>query len=343
MKVSKVKQHITTLYKAGCRHTIFLVGSPGIGKSEVTSEAAKELGIGYRQWQATIEDPLELPGLPAVKDGKAYRAPFEDKIPSDGAGILCIDEINSASSLTQCSLYSLIWDKKLGGSILGKDWIVIATGNQDKDRAVTQRIPTPLVSRMEHLLVEPDLDSWMTYMALRDGHPSVRAFIKTRSELFVNFKADVPGPFACPRTWTMVSEVMKAYGKETPPFESIAGWVAEGPATEFLQYHMMAIDLVDPESIIKDPTRAAVPSEPGQLYALTTALAGKMNYQNTTPIITWLNRIPIEYSVYCIASARDVEKGRMVRMSPDEKTKYKKIEQNQTFRDWCLKHNEIVR
>lgn len=347
MKVTDVQRHVTTLYRAGARHTLLLLGPPGIGKSEAVRNAAAELStdqkqVEFRQWQATIEDPLELPGLPAVIDKKAVRVPFEDKIPTEGAGLLAIDEINSASSLTQCSLYSLVWDKHLGGAHLGKDWMIIATGNHDKDRGVTQRMPTPLVSRMEHIDVEPDHDGWMIKMAVDGAHDMVRAFIKTMPHLFVTFKPDVPGPFACPRTWKMVSDVMLAYGKNTPPFESIKGWVGDGPATEFMSYNMMAADLIDPDKIIADPKGAMVPESPGSLYALTTALAGKATYQNFTAIVTYLERMSIEFAVYCISQARDIERGRIVRMSPEEKAKSRKLQENVKFHEWCLRHHELI-
>lgn len=353
MKVTQVQQHIETLYKAGCRHTLFLQGSPGIGKSESTKNAATELGayfmkeepnskFGFEQWQATIEDPLELPGLPTVRGDRAVRVPFADKIPQEGRGILCIDEINSASTLTQCSLYSLVWDRKLGGCKLGDDWMIVATGNSDKDRAVTQRIPTPLVSRMEHIEIEPDHDGWIVWMAVRGGHESVRAFVKARPDLFTNFKPDVPGPFACPRTWTMVSDVMMAYNGKTPPIESIQGWVGQGPATEFLTYHMMAMDLPDPEAVLKNPRGIKFNDSPGALYALTTALAGRGNFQNFGAILEFLARIPIEFAVYCVSLSRDVERGRLARMSEEDKKKYKKMKDNNDFRNWCLKHHELI-
>lgn len=366
MKVSQIQKHITTLYKAGCRHTIFLQGPPGIGKSESVFNATRELDeyfkssakrkgeqeedFGWHSWQATIVDPLELPGLPAIKDGKAYRAPFEDMIPTGGRGLLCIDEINSAPTLTQGSFYSLIWEGKLGGAKLGKDWMIVATGNQAKDNAVTQRMPTPLVSRMEHITVEPDLESWLIKMAVDGADEAVRAFIKVRGmDMFSKFDPEKPGPFPCPRSWVMVSKVIQAYTENgkykdvTPPFESICGWVSEPVAVEFMTYYKMAVNLVDPEDIIRDPEKAPVPKEPGQLYAVTTALASKVDYQTATPIIRWLNRLPgVEFAVYCIASAREVERGRMGRMSPDEKAKYVKMQENSDFKKWCLKHHDLI-
>lgn len=358
MKVSDLKNHIKTLYNAGARHTLFLQGPPGIGKSESSLEAAKELSLRNdkdgnkiplqtRQWQATIEDPLELPGLPAVENRKAYRAPFEDKIPTEGEGLLIIDEINSAPALTQASLYSLVWDKKLGGTELSKDWMIIATGNQDKDRAVTQRMPTPLVSRMEHITVEADLDSWMIKMAVEDRSESVRAFMKHRPDLFVNFKPDVPGPFACPRTWKMVSDVMQAYekAKSRPPIESIEGWVGKGPAVEYMTYVDQMAHLVPPELIIKEPLKApTLKDNPGALYALTTALAGRIDFSNAKNIFTWLDRIQVEFQVYFVQSARDVLKGRLEKLTEKEKDEKKGVRftSNESYRQWCLKNFVIA-
>jgi hypothetical protein len=366
MKIMQVQDHIVTLYRAGMRYTLFLQGQPGIGKSESAIGASKALGIKYRQWQATIEDPLELPGLPAVVNGQAKRLPFEDKIPGnctcnckackdkkdcincledpkcDGVGILIIDEINSAPPLTQASLYSLVWDRKLGGSRLGDGWMIIATGNRADDRAVTQKMPTPLVSRMEHITVEPDHDGWVVKMAVDGGEDTVRAFVKSRIDLFCKFNPNIPGPFPCPRTWKMVSDVMIAYGEKEPPLESVAGWVGEGPAVEFLAYRKMTLKLPDPEDIIKNPEKIKFPDEPGPLYAITTALAGRANYGNIAQIIKFIERIPVEYAVYCISLARDVERGRMEKMSEEEKKKFRKQRENESFKKWALGKYDLI-
>lgn len=367
MKLADVEAHIIKRYLSRNLRTIFLEGSPGIGKSDAAKGAAGKLRehfkrilaqqlskeqfekltdediFGFRQWQATIEDPLELPGLPAVVDGKAVRLPFEDKIPTTGRGILLIDEINTATSLTQASLYSLVWDHKLGGTILGPGWIIIATGNSDSDRGVTQRIPTPLVSRMQRIKVEHDIDAWLTWMAIHEGHEIVRAYIKTYPGAFVNFKPEVPGPFATARTWTMVSEEMFTYDKEIPPPEVIEGWVGEGPSREFLAYATRLHNLVDLDEILKNPSRAKVPKDdPGALYAITTGLAGRFTFENITNIMTYLDRVPKEFVAYCIASARDIDRGRIEKMTEEQKKNYPKMRQNKKFADWALQNHDFI-
>jgi hypothetical protein len=187
--------------------------------------------------------------------------------------------------------------------------MIVATGNLATSGGVTNKMPTPLVSRLEHIKVEPDLDGWITWAATRGCHTSVISFIKARSNLFVQFNPDVPGPFPCPRTWKMVSDVMLAYKDVQPPFESLSGWVGNGPATEFLSHHTMALNLPDVHTIVANPATAPKPTDPGALYALTTMLAAKLTFQTATPFLTYLRRLPIEYAVYCVALQRDIERG----------------------------------
>lgn len=367
MKIAEVERHILKRYRARNFRTIFLQGPPGIGKSDSAKNAAAKLRaeyrkqlegklskeefekltedqiFGLRQWQATIEDPLELPGLPAVIGNKAVRVPFEDKIPTTGRGILIIDEINSASTLIQASLYSLVLDKKLGGTVLGDGWMIIATGNSDGDRGVTQRIPTPLVSRMGHIKVEHDLDSWLSWMAIQGSHDTVRAFMKHAPGNFVKFDPKIPGPFATARTWTMVSEEMITYGDEIPPLEVIEGWVGEGPAREFCAYATRIHNLVNLDEIISNPSKAKVPEkDPGAMYAITTGLAGRFTFQNITAIITYLDRIPKEFAAYCISAARDIDRGRLERMTEEEKKKQPKMRENKTFARWALDNHDFI-
>jgi hypothetical protein len=119
--------------------------------------------------------------------------------------------------------------------------------------------------------------------------------------------------------------------------------VGEGPATEFLTYYQMAIDLIDVDEVIRNPNTAAVPNNnPGALYALTTSLAGRSRFENITAVLTYLNRIPIEFAVYCVSLSREVERGRVARMTNEENKKNKKMRENKSFTDWCIKHHALI-
>lgn len=347
MLVTAVQDHIKTMYLAGERSTIHLSGPPGIGKTNAIHNAAELISGALNEpvdctiWQATTEDPLELPGLPAVIDGKAVRLPFEDRIPSKGRGLLGVDEINTAPGLTQASFYSLIHKGQLGSQKLGKDWMIITTGNRDNDGAVTNRMPTPLINRMGFINVEADLEGWIIHETLRGGNPVVTSFIKRFPHNLMTFDPIVPGPFASPRSVSLLSNVMNAYKKATPPREVVEGIVGVGPAREFLAHHLLSIDLIDPELIIKDPENAEVPKEPGKLYVLTTSLASKATAKNIGNIIKWLERIESpEYAAFCLKTVIILDQTRIAKMSEKEKEDYHPVTKNLDFFKWTVKNSD---
>jgi hypothetical protein len=104
-------------------------------------------------------DPVDLRGLPYVgTDGSKWAVP--EFLPTEGAGILFLDELNAAPSMVQAAFYQLVLDGALGEYTLPDGCIIVAAGNRDSDRAHTTRMPTPLRNRFVHLDVEVDTQEW---------------------------------------------------------------------------------------------------------------------------------------------------------------------------------------
>ncbi len=182
-KFAEVRAHINKMYNAGLRQTIYLSGPPGVGKSACVKAAAGDLDIGFLAVPMTIVDPLDFGGLPAVLDRGdgpyAQRLPFVDMIPTTGKGLLLFDDLPTAPPLSQAAAYRTIWER----DTIGPDWLIVATGNRDSDRAATQRMPTPLVSKMGWLDFEPDIDGWNLMMAGRDGSTLILAAFRGNQRL----------------------------------------------------------------------------------------------------------------------------------------------------------------
>src|SRR4051812_19434815 len=76
-------------------------GHPGIGKSEIVRQVGTQMNLPVQDVRAVLLDPVDLRGLPIVTSkGKAHWATPEF-LPTSGAGILFLDELNRAPALVQ--------------------------------------------------------------------------------------------------------------------------------------------------------------------------------------------------------------------------------------------------
>lgn len=304
MKISSLIDTLKAQYRQppAKRRPIFAQGQPGIGKSDAFSTAAADLGIAFMSLQATIEDPITLSGLPARDGDAAVFLPFRDKLPTNGAGILCVDEINTAPPAVQAGLYDLFLHGKLGSYRLPEGWMVGATGNRDEDRAATQRIPMPLIGRWTRVLVEPDLADWTRWALVNDVKTEVIAFYQFRPELFCTFDPKRAEPYSCPRTAVFASDVVAS----APPgleHELLCGTIGEGVATEMVAFMRIYREMVSVDQILLDPVGAPVPKEPAACCAIAAALAHKASPSNFDRVLRYAGRMQKEYEVLVVSLA----------------------------------------
>ena len=115
MNPQKIKRSVEHLSER--KVPIFLWGPPGIGKSSIIAQIAKEKGIACIDLRLSLLDPTDLRGIPffdAVNQ-TAIWAPAS--FLPDGSikeGILFLDELNTAAPMVQASAYQLILDRKIG-------------------------------------------------------------------------------------------------------------------------------------------------------------------------------------------------------------------------------------
>jgi len=325
MKASQIKSSLVSAIAA--RRPAFIWGSPGIGKSQVVAQVAKEKNMDLRDVRAVLLDPVDLRGLPVIKEGRANWV-IPDFLPDDGQGILFLDELNAAPVLVQAACYQLILDRKLGDYTLPKDWIVFGAGNKETDRAITSRMSTATSSRFTHLYFDVDLNDWVDWALDSQIESEVVAFIRFRPGLLHSFDpAKNEKSFPCPRTWEFVSDFLKVKPDKDVEFELICGIVGEGAATEFFAFLKMFRDLPDLDGILVDPKGASVPKDPGALYAVAGGLARKSSDSNFGRIIEYANRLPVEFSVLLVRDS--------IKLNAD-------VAKTKAFIDWSARNSEVL-
>jgi ATPase family associated with various cellular activities (AAA) len=291
---------------------VFLWGPPGIGKSSIVAQIAKEQDISFIDLRLSLLDPTDLRGIPFfnTKEETALWAP--PSFLPDGSkpkGILFLDELNTAAPMVQASAYQLILDRKIGEYSLPDGWAIVAAGNRESDRGVIFRMAAPLANRFVHLEMEVSVKDWKIWAVGANMHPTIIAYITHRPDALFTFgQVDDSRSFATPRTWEYVNEIIASDPEEDLVLSMVSGAIGEDLAASFLAFLAVADNLPDLSSIL-DGSCLDVPSDTSALHILSAALmmriddassSKKLNY-----LINYTLKMPGEFAVMIVQDLRE--------------------------------------
>lgn len=290
---------------------VFVWGAPGVGKSSVVRAVAAEMKLPVLDLRASLMDPTDLRGIPALENGLAKWCP-PSFLPGkkDKPGILFLDELNAAPPLVQASMYQLILDRRVGEYELPEGWKIIAAGNRQSDRAVTFRMSSALSNRFIHLTLDVDVESWQQWAVQAGIHPAVTAFIRFKPNLLWSRTNDAAA-FASPRSWHMVSDVIYAFKESADAEPLFSGIVGEAAAVEFIAFLADRISEKDLKKILKDPEKAALPQRLDRIWSLVGWLSHevRVNPAAEKAAGVLLRRLPVEFSVVLAKDVLTVSPG----------------------------------
>ena len=255
MRPKEIKNLIKKIYTLPPhqRRPIFIWGPPGVGKSSIVKQVCEELNIGFIDLRLALLEPVDLRGVPFIKKDSenGEKTVFWARpvfLPSEGQGILFLDEVPAAPPAIQATSYQLVFDRCVGEHKLGDGWYIVAAGNRETDAAVSYRVPSPLRNRFIHVEYELTVDDWSEWAIPRGIHPHVIGFVNFRRDLLFNFNPNsAERAFATPRTWEFVSDLLHAGVFDS---ETIGGCVGSGVAVEFLAYVKLQEKMPNIEDIL---------------------------------------------------------------------------------------------
>jgi MoxR-like ATPase len=111
MKPSKLYEALHALI--GERVPLHIWGACGVGKSQIVAQVADDLDFEFLDVRAVQLDPVDLRGLPRIKADQTEWVPPKF-LPTDGKGILFLDELTSAPQMTQAGCYQLVLELLCG-------------------------------------------------------------------------------------------------------------------------------------------------------------------------------------------------------------------------------------
>lgn len=302
------------------KEPLMMWGPAGVGKSESIAQLANNYHAELCTILLSQYDSVDLRGFPAPDSHSNHTIwyppatlPFvgNAKFPDDRPIILFLDEINAASTAVAAIAYQLINDRRVGEHVLKDNVHIIAAGNRECDRGVTNRMPAPLANRMVHVEVVVDPKSWAHWAQDNNIPPVGIAFLQWRHNLLSTFDPKTPQKvFATPRTWTKAFKFYTAQMPEKLKMAAMAGSVGDGPVAEFYGFVKIWQNLTPLSEIEANPETAPVPNSKDLsiAYALSIAISGAMNVSNVDKYIKYMERMPSEeYLVlaFQLATQRD--------------------------------------
>ena len=310
MNAAKLATFLTQAFTASRR--VLIKGKPGIGKSDIVAQAAKEADADLVLMHPSISDPTDFKGMPAVMaDGtQAHFLPFGDLnrlVQADKRTVAFLDDIGQAAPAVQAALMQLILARSVNGTRISDRVVFVGSTNDTSHMAGVSGMIEPLKSRWETIVeLECSVDDWCAWALAANMPPELVAFIRFRPALLSDFKPTKEIKNSpCPRTWAGVGNWLSAGVKD---LEVFTGAVGEGAAVEFYSFLDLYQSLPSLDGILLNPGTAEVPEKPAALFAVSSGLARKASAANLDRVTTYLSRLPKEFEVMAMRDAVTVSK-----------------------------------
>lgn len=231
---------------------ILLMGPPGIGKTQVMEQIAKECKIGLVAYTITHHTRQSAVGLPFIREKTFGNETFSvteytmseiissvyEKMEKTGLkeGILFIDEINCVSETLAPMMLQFLQGKTFGNQKVPEGWIIVTAGNPPEYNKSVREFDVVTLDRIKKINVEADFDVWKAYAYEQGIHPAVISYLELRRKNFYRIENTVDGKiFATARGWEDLSRLIQVY-------EILGKTVDREVVYQYIQHKMIAKD-----------------------------------------------------------------------------------------------------
>ena len=226
---------------------ILLMGPPGIGKTQVMEQVARECGVALVAYTITHHTRQSAVGLPFIRQrhygGKDVSvteytmseiiASIYAKMEATGLseGILFIDEINCVSETLAPTMLQFLQCKTFGNQAVPAGWVIVAAGNKS-----VRDFDIVTLDRVRRMDIEPDLPVWKDYARAAHIHSAILSYLELHPQNFYQINADVDGTqFVTARGWEDLSNLLDTY-------EQLGLQADEDLIKEYIQHPKIAED-----------------------------------------------------------------------------------------------------
>ncbi len=209
---------------------ILLMGPPGIGKTAIMEQVARECGVALVSYTITHHTRQSAVGLPFIEkmtyNQKEYSvteytmseiiASVYDKMNQTGLkqGILFIDEINCVSETLAPTMLQFLQQKMFGNHKVPEGWIIVTAGNPPEYNKSVREFDIVTLDRLKRMDIEADYEVWKEYAYINQIHGAVMSYLELKKDNFYDVRTTIDGKiFVTARGWEDLSGMIKAYEK----------------------------------------------------------------------------------------------------------------------------------
>ncbi len=216
----------------------FIWGAQGVGKTQGVKQFAKDFGGGFIHLHLATQEVGDLVGLLVHGENGTVRHARPEWFPTEGKGVVFLDELNRAHPDVIQGMYSFITDKTIHTHRLPEGWVIVAAGNYQSNMFnVTDTSDAAWMSRFCHLDFQPSKEEFISFAETKEAY-SVADFIRTHPELLdVAHKEKLNTSMIVPdrRSWLdMIGRLENESELEPIRYEVYAGIVGPTAAASFM-------------------------------------------------------------------------------------------------------------
>lgn len=186
--------------------SLLLLSPPGIGKSDIVFQAAREANLPCRSLLGTQIAPEDVSGVPRIVGSRSVFCPPRMLLPESAEPFcLFLDELPACPPDIQKAFYALLLERRLGEHSLPAGTWVVAAGNRAEDRALVRSLSSALVNRLFVIHVRVDVHEWLRWAKGAGIRSDILSFILYMPGALMRAVPREPMPFSTPRAWASLS------------------------------------------------------------------------------------------------------------------------------------------
>ena len=323
LSVNKILEQFKLIYGSciekkisfGYVFTPYLWGPPGIGKSTIVRELAKYLEETYHKKVNLVDlrlyeyAPTDLKGVPYPDEKREFTKWLLPQLlnfdPSENTiNILFFDEFLSAKESVQAVGLQIVLDRKVDQYSIPDNTIIIAASNRKEDRSFVSNMSMALANRFAHYEVTNEVNEWKEYAYAHHIDSRIIAFITFHPDYLIEDIKEAGVAFCSPRSLEKLSNLISLTDQIQLLKPSIASYIGEGIATEFIAFTKVADSLSTFDEVKQG--KGKIPAGKDGLYTMICMITSNLYCQAVTDrelnqIYRYIGQLPKDYQLAFLA------------------------------------------